>query len=294
MPTTGTNLIAVQAGSNVILNFRVWDSRGNITTDTTEWALKQQVGYDPNNAVYQTIETLRSHIVFEGWDLEALTQQQEDLFLSQVATPDIIPGNALLPLVAGLDGGSQSGGLIADPQLLSALAADSSIQSAIAGADADALAAVVREPIPASFDQYAGFDLALFINLTSVPLSMPKFGVTVGYADATHAPDLQYGGLLHGDNDIYTFAQVPSQFFWNNLGHPNADTNQWESSYTTRNLGALPAYGVFVTLVPSNDSVPQYVNASVGGNTTSLSTAEFSDEQAMYLKLNAVAGPGAS
>src|SRR5262249_14206541 len=149
--------------------------------------------------------------------------------------PFIFGTQSTTPLIAGLAGGAAPYGLVTDATQLSALTASSGLSSAIANAPANALIAVVRESIPASFpDEYTGYDLVLVQNLTSVNLPGPQLGIIQGSLDAQNSGD-----------------EMPLNYQF--LGTPNP-------------MDALPGGSLFALLVPSTDPAGgQFVNASLSG-----------------------------
>ncbi|MFO0928937.1 MAG: PKD domain-containing protein [Gemmataceae bacterium] len=163
------------------------------------------------------------------------------------------------PVVAGFAGGANTYGLVSDPNLLAALRASSPVQAAVAAAPAGAVATVIRETIPAGFDQYTGYDLVLFVNLTGVTLATPKLGITQFTADPSFLLDLQAGGLL---------------------------------GTTAQRIGALPAHGIFALLVRQDFLADgQFANASLGGPIVGVTGASLTPGVAHYLTLPPTAAP---
>ncbi|MGD1944577.1 MAG: PKD domain-containing protein [Leptolyngbyaceae cyanobacterium] len=98
------------------------------------------------------------------------------------------------PYIAGLAGGAEIYGLLADIDGRS-LDYDLSTPGTQAAPD-DALAAVYRFDVgPGDYnDDYVGYDMLLFINLTDVNLATPQLGVALNDADF-NAQNLQTGGI---------------------------------------------------------------------------------------------------
>src|SRR5208337_949679 len=107
---------------------------------------------------------------------------------------------------------------------LKTLVNDALVQSAIKNAKPGALVAVVREHQPAGFANDSGYDLVLYINLTSVTLASPAAGIALGTAKSFE-PLLGTGGVF-----------VNATF--GGTGRPNAITG-------------LAAGAIWATLVPS-------------------------------------------
>ena len=69
------------------------------------------------------------------------------------------------------------------------------LSSTEAAAPGNAVVEVLREQIPAGFDQYTGYDLVLYVNLTSIPLAAPELGIGEGSQSATVEQPLEIGGF---------------------------------------------------------------------------------------------------
>jgi hypothetical protein len=168
------------------------------------------------------------------------------------------PLNLATPVIVGLAGGAATYGLVTDPNLLAALnISGGQLANAIAGAQANpgTVALVLREQIPAGFDQYSGYDLVLFVNLTGVALSGPELGVVQDGTNAGFETALQAGGSA-----VLAAYGAPEQ------------------------LGSLPAHGIFVTLIPPDAQVGnQYVNASISGSVTNISGTQLLDDIPHYI-----------
>ena len=93
--------------------------------------------------------------------------------------------------------------------------------------------AVFRETIPSGFDQYSGYDLVLYVNLTSQPLYAPQLTVT---SSATSGADVNLAYNLNG---------------------------------SPATICSLPAGAVWATLVPTN--MTAFVNASLNKGTSVVS-----------------------
>ena len=255
LPASGQNLVVVGLSSNANYgaHVRVFDFDGvRIFDDAIDPRgvmdyLRARGILDASNALLPgTVGSLTA------------AQQLDVVGLARTAagTAALVP---LTPTVAGLAGGPNEAGVVADPALVAAL----NLGGLLPAAPAGAVAAVTRVAIPAGFDQYAGYDLAVFANLTSVPLSLPKLGLTLVVADTAFVPNLraeQVGAAGLAD---------------------------------ARNLGAIPGGGVFVTLVPK--SLPAgsvFVNASLGGGVNgALTAARFDAGDTYYFTLPAVPAP---
>ena len=165
-----------------------------------------------------------------------------------------IKGSPNTPLIAGLQGGAQTYGLVnVNDSLYGALTAPGgALDQAINNAPSNALVAVVRQAIPSGADLFYGYDLVLYVNLTDRTLAAPRLGVTEGGADATFDPALAYDSLA------------------NNTG--------------MQTIQAIPSGGIFAILVPSADpSGGQYVNAALSGSLTDVSGQPLSRTGALYI-----------
>jgi len=81
------------------------------------------------------------------------------------------------PLIAGLAGGAERPMASSIPALLAALEfGNTALTNAKTNAPTSAVVAVLRESIPAGFDQYTGYDLVLYVNLTNIALAGPQTG----------------------------------------------------------------------------------------------------------------------
>ncbi|WP_193789042.1 PKD domain-containing protein [Zavarzinella formosa] len=220
-----------------------------------------------------------------------------------------IAGTPNTPVIAGLTGGAAAYGLVGDPTLLAALAADPTLTQTITSAPENAIASVTRQPMPAGFDQYAGYDLVVFANLTDIALPSPKLGITTGTADPTFQRDLQYDGLFHGGigdpsyHDFLVNFQSESDsakiFYQQNQPVPphdgSIDVGPARTPYESEKLGAIPAHGFYVTLVPHTDPTGgQFVNASIAGETQNVSGASLANGQAHYIELPDMPAPADS
>ena len=116
------------------------------------------------------------------------------------------------PLIAGLSGGAESFGLIPTGGTLynELTASGGALSSAIASAPANALVAVLRESIPTSYqDQYSGYDLVLYVNLTNMNLAGPELGVTQGSVNTNFEPALEYDSLANATGQ-QTIQAIPA------------------------------------------------------------------------------------
>ena len=166
-----------------------------------------------------------------------------------------VEGIGATPRIAGIANGAESYGILGDQTLINVLETSGYLPNLLSTVTTDntppsgAVVAVLREPIPAGFDQYAGYDLVLYVNLTNVALGGPQMGVTEGSTDTSFNPALQYSGL-----------SIPTT------------------------IGALPGHGIFATLIPSTDpGGGQYVNASLSGPFNNLSGQALSEDNALYI-----------
>ncbi|MDZ4853052.1 MAG: PKD domain-containing protein [Pirellulaceae bacterium] len=182
-----------------------------------------------------------------------------------------LSGNAPLstPLIAGIAGGADAGGLLDKFFFDLPLSIQDLIRPPFPslGTPADALAAVVRvdatgeilshfvDGTSINTDDYTGFDLLLFVNLTPFALTSPRLGIATFNGSTFDAP-LSLGGIAADS----LFGGSGSRTILNSL-----------------NNGAI-----FATLVP-NGTV--FVNASLGPNAT-LSNFVFSEttQQVQYVK----------
>ncbi|NQV36024.1 MAG: beta-propeller fold lactonase family protein, partial [Phycisphaeraceae bacterium] len=156
-----------------------------------------------------------------------------------------LDNNSVSPYIAGLLGGADLWGLVDD---------DGDPNSGVKGvtfdfssAPDDALAAVVLVDIGTDVnfglpvDDYYGYDLLLFFNLTSFNLGNPRLSIDLGSAAGTADP-LTVRGM---------------------------------GAFTT--LTAINAHAVWATLVPDN-SQAVHVNASVAGESLATTVAEGSPQ----------------
>lgn len=173
----------------------------------------------------------------------------------------------LTPFIAGMLGGADTYGLAPQGTLLSALTTpDGMLRTLAANAPVNALASIVRMDIPEGFDQYVGYDLVVFINLTSMPLADPRMGLTAS-PDSMFAAPLAFGGV-----------------------GSNATFQKFEGGGSLRSIGAIPAQGIFVTLVPKSDA--RFVNASLGGSVANVAGESLNEGDAYYITLPGGNGPG--
>jgi hypothetical protein len=165
------------------------------------------------------------------------------------------------PLIAGLQGGAQVYGLIScsatDPLRQALTAAGGELAIAEAQAPSNALVAVVRETIPAGFDQYSAYDLVIYANLTASALAGPSLGIVQGSADHTFDPALAYNSIA------------------NNTGQ--------------QTIQAIPAGGIFVTLAPTNNTL--FVSAGLSGAVTDVSGQSFPRNTPYYVTLSSGTPP---
>ncbi len=183
-----------------------------------------------------------------------------------------VEGDPETPLIAGLQGGAEAYGLLdvfSDRAALNAFLASVDAEllagETLAGAPDDALAAVVRlDGGPAGFaDDYAGFDMMLVVNLSDIALAAPELGIAPGDPSSEDDSPLLTGG----------FATDP---VFGGTGGPQT-------------LAALPAYGVWATLIPdTNETDPgltmDYVTASVDGQVQGISGENLRDGESAFLR----------
>ncbi|MDZ4847699.1 MAG: beta-propeller fold lactonase family protein [Pirellulaceae bacterium] len=181
------------------------------------------------------------------------------------------------PMIAGLAGGADVAGLL--EKSLTALPTD--IQLAISSQKTpNALAAIVRvdatqeilsqlvDGISISSDDYVGYDLLLFVNVSNIPLGRPTLGINVEFEgvvlDSTYSRVLATGGatrsLTFGGSEPYT------------------------------PLTALNPGSVWATLIP-NGTVR--INAAIDGSVEALSNKTFANVSIKVEMIKAVQ-PGLS
>jgi hypothetical protein len=304
-PESGTNLMVLgllEGGDNNYF-LHVYDGMGRRIVDVTRRSLVDQDG------TYQTAFDL--YLVLVQNLNSSGTVSDETLrenIISKVANVANI--DPVTPLIGGLRGGANTYGLVADPDLLAALDLNVLYESAISNAPSDALATVMRLDMPDGFDQYAGFDLVVYTNLTSIPLANPRLGITQGSQDSSFLRNLQYAGSYQvvGQNNF-------ESFFHNPYTAPEPTDSLVVGvtptySGLSQNLGALPAHGIFVTLIPdeglredqdscASDNVTvggdgvqcDYVNASISGAVSNVAGAILVDGNPLYITLPPVARP---
>jgi 6-phosphogluconolactonase (cycloisomerase 2 family) len=154
---------------------------------------------------------------------------------------------AQTPYIAGLDGGAYPYGLVTGDMLKSVLS-DPDVKNAIDNARqtaslSGALAAVIRVHAPQGFDDYTGYDVVLFVNLTGITLENPTLALGEASLAASAAKTLATGGVDIGP-----------------LAAPGAPTD----------ITGLGANAVWATLVPVNASATDYVEAFLGAVTVQM------------------------
>jgi 6-phosphogluconolactonase (cycloisomerase 2 family) len=186
-----------------------------------------------------------------------LEEDNIEWFGSRNANPFIYVANDTplveTPMIADLLGGAEAYGLL-DGDLddfrenirNGLIAAE---QQEFDDLDPAAIAALVRMDVgPAAYsDDYTGFDLLLFINLTDIALADPMLGIDPNGQNTSFMESLLVGGFA-----LDTLFDDP--------GDPQNGGPQ--------NLEALEAFGVWGTLIPENGMT---VNASVNSLTGDLS-----------------------
>ena len=169
-----------------------------------------------------------------------------------------VSGTPMTPQIADLAGGAEVFGLIDG-------VTDNDIALIDRVANPDALVAVIRldqfdvDSNAATNDDYVGFDILLFVNLTDLTLTNPSLGVEYG-ANVGLLQPLLTGGLAVDP----MFGGTPG------LG---PDGSQF--------LTKLNAGAVWATLIP-DESIT--ISASIDGPTTPLSAMSLSDGEVAYIK----------
>ena len=167
-----------------------------------------------------------------GLGQAALTGSRQEVFDGLRGSNPFVRGGAEAPLIAGLQGGAELYGLLT----LDSLATD--FDAVRAAAPSNARAALLRMDLgPTGFDDdYAGFDMLLFLNLTDQLLDAPMLGMDGDGGDGGFLQGLLGGGFA-------THAEFGGS------GAPNLFTS-------------LGAWGVYATLVPDGEG---FFSASIGG-----------------------------
>ncbi|MEP9378774.1 PKD domain-containing protein [Aquabacter sp. CN5-332] len=160
-----------------------------------------------------------------------------------------LAGDGQTSLIADMVGGSWIYGV------LDGITA-TDIMSAMTTPPSDALIAVIRLDIGADGEDYTGYDMLLYVNLTGFALADPSLGV----GEAAQA--LMTGG--------YSAQQI---FGGNGTGSV---------------MSLLASHAVWATLIPESATT---VSASIGGIGGSLSNVTIVDGQVLYLRADAPAAP---
>ena len=137
-----------------------------------------------------------------------------------------VSGSPSTPLIAGLENGAYTYGLVPpNSDLMQALENPGALTSAEANAPANAVAAVLRVPLNTGvmdasngfFDDYSGYDLVEYVNLTNQTLADPQLGLNTG-----SSTNLQY---LDPNGNIQTVAGLPAHGVWITLVPTGTATN---------------------------------------------------------------------
>jgi len=171
--------------------------------------------------------------------------------------PYIKPGDVATPFIPGLQGGAELYGLLAgiDAQVID-------FQPLRDQAPANALAALYRMDVgPAGYaDDFLGFDMLLFLNLTGQALLNPVLGIDPANLDTSFANALLTGGYLTDSQFGGTGPQL---------------------------LSVLEGHQIWATLIPEGGTV---FNASADGLVDGIYGVHLANGEFAYV--NAVPEPG--
>jgi len=174
------------------------------------------------------------------------------------ANPFIV-GGLLTPYIADLVGGAERYGLLSG---LDAMAAD--FAAVRAGAPSNAVAGLFRMDLgPTGYaDDYAGFDMLIFLNLTFESLLAPSLGIDPSGTDTAFVNFLLTGGF--GTSTLF-----------GGSGNPNI-------------LAGLDAFNLWATLIPEDGAT---FNATVGGaGVTGISGRSLADGQFAFITFDSNPG----
>jgi hypothetical protein len=179
-----------------------------------------------------------------------------EIFAGPRGANPFIKGNPETAFIAGLAGGAELFGLLDGIG-----ATDSGIRALLGSAPGDAMAALLRLDVgPAGYaDDYLGFDMLLFANLTDRALLNPMLGVDPDEQDAAFLSALWQGG----------FANDP-------LFGGGGDTL----------LGQLDPFAIYATLIPEDGT---WFNAAAAG-LHSLAGLHLADGDVAFLTRAAAGG----
>ena len=188
--------------------------------------------------------------------------------LGQQGTNPWLANSNGTPMIAGLVGGADVAGLL--EKSLTQLP-ESIRTSILEGQTSNTLAAIVRvdatreilsqlvDGIAVNSDDYIGYDLLLFVNISNIPLDQPKLGINLGSGVSTLLQNLATGGVTR---------------------HVGFGGN---GSFKT--LSALNPGSVWATLIPDGTVK---VNANLGGSIETFSDKTIADTSSKVEYLKAV------
>jgi hypothetical protein len=171
-----------------------------------------------------------------GFDVGAslITGSRVESYDGARNTNPFIAGGVETPYIPHLSGGAEAYGVLAGMNVFSP-----EIQPLLGTIPSNAAAELVRLPIgPLGYnDDFKGYDMLLYVNLTNHALVNPRLGLDPSGSDETFLKPLLEGGLTH--NPIFGGSGSPVV------------------------MHSLGAFGVYATLVPEGSN---FFNAGFGGH----------------------------